>query len=118
MDLRADPVHGEADEPDAHGRIEALDRLHQADVSFLDQVADRQAIAHVAARDVHDEAQVREHEVARRVEVLVFVESTGEGEFLLAAEHRNRRYALDISLEASERAGQDERRVGECESLA
>jgi hypothetical protein len=54
---------------------------------------------------VHDEAQVREHERPRRLEVLFLVETAGELEFLLAAEHRDCRHALDISLEAAERPG-------------
>ena len=95
MDLGADPVHGEADEADAHVGVEALDRLHEADVAFLDQVADRQAVAHVAARDVHDESQVRQHEVARSVEVLFLVESAGQLHLFLAAEHRDRRHLLE-----------------------
>ena len=69
VDLGADPVHGERHQPHADRRVEALDRLHQADVAFLDQVAHRQAVADVAARDVHHEAQVRQHELPRRVEV-------------------------------------------------
>src|SRR3546814_1291864 len=66
--LGADPVHREADQAHADFGVEALDRLHQADVAFLDQVAERQAVAVVAARDVHDEAQVRMHQLARSEE--------------------------------------------------
>ena len=52
--------------------VEALDGLHQADIAFLDQVALRQAVAQVLARDRHHQAQVRQHQppgglqVARR----------------------------------------------------
>ena len=58
--LGADPVHRERHQAHALVGVETLDRLHQADVAFLDQVADLQAVAVVAARDVHDEAQVRD----------------------------------------------------------
>ena len=47
--------------------IEALDRLHQADVALLDQVDQRQATAVVAARDRDHEAQVRLDEAVLRV---------------------------------------------------
>jgi hypothetical protein len=36
--------------------VEALDRLHQADVALLNQVDQRQAAAVVAARDADDQA--------------------------------------------------------------
>ena len=47
--------------------IEALDRLHEADVALLDQVDQRQAAAVVAPRDRDDEAQVRLDEAVLRV---------------------------------------------------
>ena len=118
MDLGADPVHGEADEAHAHVGVEALDRFHEPDVAFLNQVADGQAVTEIAARDVHHEAQVRQHEIARRVEVLVLAEAAGEREFRVAIQHRDRRDALDVRLEAADRGGQDEGGVRECESLA
>ena len=77
-----------------------------------------QAVAHVAARDVHDETQVRHDEFTRRVEVLVFVEAARKRELFVAVEHRDRRHLRDVSLEASDRAGQDERWVGKRERLA
>ena len=47
--------------------IEALDRLHEADVALLDEVDERQAAAVVAARDRDHEAQVGLHEAVLRV---------------------------------------------------
>ena len=82
-------------------RVEALHGLHQADVAFLDQVSDRQSITHVAARDVHHETQVREHQLARRVKVVVTMKTGGELEFGFAAQHRNLRDSLDIGVETS-----------------
>ena len=38
--------------------LEAIDRLHQADVAFLDQVEQRQPAIQVALGHRHDEAQV------------------------------------------------------------
>jgi hypothetical protein len=56
--LGLDPVDRERDEAHAALRVEALDRLHQADVAFLDQVGVREPVAEVAARDRHHHAQV------------------------------------------------------------
>ncbi len=38
MDLGANPMYREGDEPDADGRIESPNRFHQTDVAFLDEV--------------------------------------------------------------------------------
>ncbi len=59
----ADPPRRVRREAVAARVVEALDRLHQADVALLDQVDERQPAAVVAARDAHDEAQVRLHEL-------------------------------------------------------
>ena len=61
-DVGADPVGRVGRELHALVRIEALDRLHQADVPLLDQVEDVGPGAAVLHRDLHDEPQVREHE--------------------------------------------------------
>src|SRR3546814_14468147 len=63
--LGADPVHRETDQAHADRRVEALDRLHPADVAFLDQVPQRQAVAVVAAGHVHHEPPVQLHKLAR-----------------------------------------------------
>ena len=69
--LGADPVHRERHEAHALVRVEALDGLHQADVAFLDQIADAAGRSRVAARDVHDEAQVRQHQLLGRIEIVL-----------------------------------------------
>ena len=107
MDLGADPVHGERHQPHADLRVEALDGLHQADVAFLHEVAHRQAVAAIAARDVHDEAQVRQHQLARRVEVVVAAQPARERLFFLAGQHRNAAHGVDVRVEAADRAGED-----------
>ena len=68
-DVGADPVRGVGGELHALIGIEALHRLHQADVALLDQVEHVGPGAAVLHRDLHDEAQVREHELARGVDV-------------------------------------------------
>src|SRR3546814_11950436 len=56
--LGTHPMHREADQTHALIGVEALDRLHQADIAFLDQVAHAQAVALITARYVHHKAQM------------------------------------------------------------
>ena len=56
--LGLDPVQGIAYQPHALVRVKAFDRFHQANVSLLNQVAMRQAIAQVLARCGHHQPQV------------------------------------------------------------
>ena len=74
-----------ADQADALVRVEALHGLHQADVAFLDQVAVRQAVAQVLARDRDDQAQVRQHQASGGLEVAVFTQAPPERGFFLLA---------------------------------
>src|SRR5882724_4334589 len=69
VNLGANPVDRERHQPYVEGGIEALDRLHEADVALLDEVTDRQSVAAVAARNVHHEPQVRQHQLPRGGEV-------------------------------------------------
>src|SRR5690606_13134735 len=82
--------------------------LHEADVAFLDQVAERQAIARVAPRDVNDEPQVREHELAGSRQVVVPAEALGKLTLLLAREHRDTADTLEVRIEAPDRTGKDQ----------
>ena len=108
VDLGADPVHGERHQAHADVRVEALHGLHQADVAFLNQVADRQAVAAVAAGDVHDEAQVRQHQLTGGIEVAVVLQAARQRELLFARQHGNARHAFDVGIEAPDRTGQNE----------
>ena len=84
VDLGLDPVDRERDEAHAARRVEALDRLHQADVALLDQVGVRQAVAEVAARDRDDQTQVRQHQLARGIKIVVLAQADGERALLSA----------------------------------
>src|SRR5690606_10901559 len=108
VDLGADPVHGERDQPHADRGVEALHRLHQSDVAFLDEIAHRQAVTGVSARNVHHEAQVREHQLAGRLQATLLATAGGQGGPFLAAEYGNARDALDISVETADRAGKNQ----------
>ena len=63
LDRRADPPHGVGRQAEALVGLEALDRLHQADVAFGDDLADRQAVAAIAHGDAGDEPQMRRDEL-------------------------------------------------------
>ena len=54
----ADPPGGVGRELEAAAELEAVDRLHQADVAFLDQIEQRQAAIRVALGDRHHQPQV------------------------------------------------------------
>src|SRR5258705_7983950 len=43
LDRRLDPPHGISGEAEAFFRLEALDRLHQADIALRDRLRDRSA---------------------------------------------------------------------------
>ena len=89
-------------------RVEALHGLHEADIAFLDDVAQRQAITRVAARDVHHETQVRQHELAGSFEVAFIAEATGERGLILARQHGDAAHLVHVGVETADRAGKDE----------
>ncbi len=79
-------MHGERHEPDPHLRVIAFHRLHQANVAFLDQVGERQAIAHIATGDVNHEAQVAKHQLAGSIQIAVIAEPTRQAALLFGIE--------------------------------
>src|SRR5699024_6308102 len=88
VDLGADPVHGEGNQAHADIRIEALDGLHQADIAFLHQVGQWQAVTGVAARNVHDETQVGQNQFLCRGDVLLVTQATGQRLLFVHIQHR------------------------------
>src|SRR5690606_16867062 len=92
VDLGADPVHRERHQADTDAGVEALHGLHQADVAFLDQVAQGQAVAAVAAGDMYDETEVRDDQPARRRQVVALLQADRQIVLLLLAQHG---YAVD-----------------------
>jgi hypothetical protein len=106
MNLGADPVDRERHQAHIVIGIETLHGLHEADVAFLDQVAERQTITGIPFRDVHDETQVRQNELARRIEVVLLAESDRQCLFVFLAEHGHGTHGLYIGDEAADRTGQ------------
>ena len=87
-----------------------FDRFHQADVAFLDQVGLRQAVAIEAAGDARHEAQVRYHQLAGGVEIVVLVVTQGERRFFLGAQDRHGIDGPQVSRQPAFRAQGDRNR--------
>ena len=104
VDLGLDPVDRERREPHAALGVEALHRLHQADVAFLDQVGLRQTVAHVVAGDGHHQAQVRHHHArAPRRGRCLRLRRRPSSSLPLGGEHRDGVHRLDVRLQAGNR---------------
>ncbi len=101
VDFGLDPVHGERHQANATRRIEAFDRLHQADVAFLDQVGMRQAIAEVTTGDGNDETQVRKDELTRGIDIAVIAETLGQPRFFRLGQHRVTIRRLNVGVDVA-----------------
>ena len=88
LDRRLDPPHRVGREAEALLGLEALDRLHQADIALGNDFGDRQAIAAVAHGDLGHEPQMAGDEPMRRVAVAVLAPALGQHVFLLRFQHR------------------------------
>ena len=87
VDFGLDPMQRVAHQAHALVRVKALDRLHQAHIAFLDQVAVGQAVANVLARHRDHQAQVREHQLSRCFQVVVVAELAGKALLFFQREH-------------------------------
>src|SRR5690606_16130419 len=106
--LGADPVYRERHEPDADFGVEAPHGLHQADVAFLNQVAELQPVTGVAPGDVDDEPEVRQDELAGRIEIVVVAEPNRELPLLVRLQDRQAVDRLDVVIQAADRPGKHE----------
>src|SRR5260221_345978 len=77
LDRRLDPPHGVGGEPEALLRLEALDRLHQADIALGDRLRDRQAVAAIVPGDLGHEPQMAGDQLVRRVAIAVLAPALG-----------------------------------------
>ena len=100
LDRRADPPHGVGRQAEATFGLELLHALHQADIAFADQFADRQAIAAIAHGDLRHEAQVGGDELGRRLGILMFLVALREHIFLLGGQQRKLANFRQIAVEA------------------
>ena len=99
VDLGLDPVNCERDQTNALVRVETLDRLHQPDVAFLDQVGLGQSITGVASRDMHDETQVRHDQPAGRFEVVLFVKTHAQVMLFFRRQNGDAVDGLNVTVE-------------------
>src|SRR6516162_4355698 len=100
LDRRLDPPHGVGGETEAFIGLEALDRLHQADIALRNHFGDRQAVAAIARGDLGDEAQMTVDELVCRLMVAVLAPALGQHEFVLRFQHRNPPDFLKIAGDA------------------
>ncbi len=94
------PPHRIGGEAEAAIGVEFLHPLHQADIAFADQLADRQAIAAIAHGDLGHEPQVAGDELRRGFIVAMFLETLGEHELLLGREQREFANFGQVAVEA------------------
>lgn len=80
-----DPPGGVGGELAALGGVEAFDGFHQADVAFVDEVEEGEAVVLVIAGDFDDQAEVGLDHVFAGAEV-AGLDTGGEGDFLLRSE--------------------------------
>ena len=95
-----DPPHRIGGEAEALFGLEALHRLHQADIAFRDDLGDRQAIAAIAHGDLGDEAQMAGDELVRGVAVAMLAPALGQHVFLLRFQHREPADFFEIAGQA------------------
>ena len=101
VDLGLDPVHGEGNQTHPDTRVEALDRLHQADVAFLHQIGLRQAIAGVALGHVNDKTQMRHDQLTGSLEIATLLQTHRQFTLFLRAQHGDRVDGLDIAFQTT-----------------
>ena len=109
LDRGADPPHRVGREAEAAVGLELLHALHQADIAFADQLADRQAVAAVAHRDLGHEAEVRIDQLRRGLGVAMLAPALGEHIFFLGAEDREFLDLGEIAVEPGLPTGRGER---------
>jgi hypothetical protein len=87
LDRGLDPPHGIGGEAEAALGLELLHGLHQADIAFGDDLADRQAVAAIAHGDLGHEPQMAGDELVRRVGIAMLAPALGEHVLFLRLQH-------------------------------
>ena len=106
LDGLLDPPRGVGGELAALARVEALDRLDQADVALADQIQQRQAEVLVVHRDLHHQAQVgRDHMIPGRL--VAAADALGQLDLLLNGQEGGLADFLQVKLEVAAFAVRD-----------
>jgi hypothetical protein len=82
-------------------RVEFLDGLHQADIAFGDDFADRQAVAAIAHGDLGHETQMACDETCAASRSLMLGIALGQHVFFLRLQHRELADFVEITAEAA-----------------
>ncbi|MCY1303563.1 hypothetical protein D9M70_532770 [compost metagenome] len=105
LDRRLDPPHRVGGKAEAAIGFELLDGLHQADIAFGYDFADRQAVAAIAHRDLGDEAKVAGDQLVRCFAVVMLLVPLGEHVLFLRFQHRKLADFVEIAIEAAFSSG-------------
>ena len=99
LDRGLDPPHGIGRQTEAAFRVEFLDGLHQTDIAFRHDFADRQAVAAIAHGDLCNETQVARHHLVGGRAVAMLSVTLREHVFLLWLQHREFADFVEIAIE-------------------
>ena len=100
QDVRAHPVGRVRHEAEVAARIEAPHRLEEADVAFLDEVGEPEAVPAVLHRDRDHVAQVAVNQLVGRRLIMVLGPAPREAELGLAIQPRIATDLMDVRAEA------------------
>jgi hypothetical protein len=95
-----DPPSGVGGKLAAFFRIEALHRLHQADVAFRNEVGDGHSVVGVVLGDFHDQSQVGADHVGSRFRIAV-LDALGKCQFLFGSEKRGFGNLPEVEFQAA-----------------
>jgi membrane protein len=109
LDRGADPPHRVSREAEPTVGFELLNTLHQADIAFADQLADREAITAVSHCDLRHEPKVRVDQLRRSLSIAVLAPALGEHIFFLRREDRELLDLREIAVESGLPTGRGER---------
>jgi len=96
-------VHSEGHQTHTHFRVKTLNSLHQANVTFLNQVSLIQTIAGVAAGNMDNKTHVRHNQTACGFEIGVIMKLFRQMLLFFRGEHRNRINRGNVRLQVCTR---------------
>ena len=111
LDRSLDPPHRVGGEAKAPFGLKALQRLHQADITFGDDLRNGKTITAVTHGDLDRETQMTGDELVGGITVAVLAPAFGELIFLVPFEHREAPDVVEIGLPSSI---SDRRRLTPC----
>ena len=79
--------------------------MHQADVSLLDEIRQLDTVISVFMGYLHDETQVGDDELFRRLHIVEFLQAHRQGELLLRGKEREFIYFGDIAVKGTGKGG-------------